>query len=131
MVRSVKTSPFMNALRNKDMLDLRQRLMKIFNSIPHLAMLCVSFLGIVIQSAIIVFHLKVIEIATYYRFLQFLKHVMIINVILHVYCDMKRLQILIDKLREIYKIESVLKKGCTGFIRLESMVLFNLIIPLP
>lgn len=125
MVRSVKTSPFMNALRNKDMLDLRQRLMKIFNSIPHLAM------GIVIQSAIILFHLKVIEIATYYRFLQFLKHVMIINVILGVYCDMKRLQILIDKLREIYKIESVLKKGCTGFIRLESMVLFNLIIPLP
>lgn len=107
MVRSVKTSPFMNALRNKDMLDLRQRLMKIFNSIPHLAMLYVSFLGIVIQSAIIFFHLKVIEIATYYRFLQFLKHVMIINVILGVYCDMKRLQILIYKLREIYKIESV------------------------
>lgn len=105
MVRSVKTCPFMNALRNKDMLDLRQRLMKIFISIPHPSMLCVSFFGNVIQSARILFHLKVIEIATsYHRFHQFLKHVMIINVILGVYCDMKRLQILIYKLREIYKI---------------------------
>lgn len=47
-------------------------------------------------------------------FINFLKHEMITHefsfVILGVYCDMKRLQILIYKLRKIYKIESVLKK---------------------